>query len=293
MATSREIRRRIRSIGNITQITRAMEMVSAAKMRRAQQRVQASRPYSERLRTMIAGLSGLTDIEPGRFPLLEQRPIERVGIILITADKGLAGALNSNVLRRSYSFIRDEAGAPVEVITVGRKGRDFIRKTNYSLSAEFTSLGDWPTLDDVRPIVNIAVDDYVRGKVDAVHLIYTRFYNTVNQRPEVLQLLPIQRETGEVEAVEAELVRDFIFEPDRETVLQALLPRYVEVQAYQVILEALASEHSARMVAMRNATENANELLDELTLSYNKARQAQITNEVSEIAAGAVALGSA
>lgn len=293
MATTQEIRRRINSTGNITQITRAMEMVSASKMRRAQQRVQASRPYSERLRTMIAGLSGLTDLETGGFPLLEQRPIERVGVILVTADKGLAGALNSNVLRRAYAFIRDEANAPVEVITVGRKGRDFIRKTNYSLAAEFTSLGDWPTLDDVRPIVNIAVDDYERGNVDAVHLIFTRFFNTVNQRPEVLQLLPIQRETGEIEAEEAELVRDFIFEPDRETVLQALLPRYVEVQAYQVILEALASEHSARMVAMRNATENANELLDELTLTYNKVRQAAITNEVSEIAAGAMGLGSA
>jgi F-type H+-transporting ATPase subunit gamma len=293
VATSREIRRRITSTGNITQITRAMEMVSAAKMRRAQQRVQASRPYSERLRTMIAALSGLSDLETGRFPLLEQRPIERVGIILITADKGLAGALNSNILRRSYSFIRDEANAPVEIIAVGRKARDFYTKTNYSLAAEFTRLGDWPTLDEVRPIVDIAVNDYESGKVDAVHLIFTRFINTVNQRPEVMQLLPIQRESVADEAAEAELVQDFIFEPDRETVLQALLPRYVEVQAYQVILEALASEHSARMVAMRNATDNANELLDELTLTYNKVRQAQITNEVSEIAAGALALGSA
>jgi F-type H+-transporting ATPase subunit gamma len=289
VATTREIRRRIRSIGNITQITRAMEMVSAAKMRRAQERVMASRAYSERIRVMISGLAGLTDLEEGEYPLLQQRPIENVALIVMTSDKGLAGALNSNVIRHAAEFIRDQVVGRAEIIALGKKGRDFFRKTQYNLSAEFTKLQDWPTIEDLRPVVDIAIEDFTRGKVDAVYLVYTRFFNTLSQRPQVLQLLPITPEFDE-EAEEA--IRDFIFEPSRGEVLNALLPRYVEVQIYQAMLDALASEHSARMVAMRNATENANELMDALTLTYNKARQAQITAEVSEIAAGALALGS-
>ncbi|MFW6075131.1 MAG: ATP synthase F1 subunit gamma [Chloroflexota bacterium] len=286
MATTREIRRRIRSIGNITQITRAMEMVSAAKMRRAQQRVEASRPYSDRIRLMISALSGLTDIEEGTYPLLDKREIERVGLVVMSADKGLAGALNSNIVRRTVDFIRDDLDdQPVEIVAIGRKARDFFRRTRYGLEAEFTNMPDWPGIEDLHPIVDIAIDDFTRGKIDAVYLSFTQFENVLTQRPIVRQLLPIEPAPDE-EAIEE--VRDFIFEPDRATVLNALLPRYIEVQVYQAMLEALASEHAARMVAMRNATENANELVDELTLSYNKARQTQITNEVSEIAAGAL-----
>lgn len=285
MATTREIRRRIRPIRNITKITRAMEMVSGAKMRRAQERVQASRAYSDRIRVMISGLAGLTDVEGGQFPLLQQRPIERVSLILMTSDKGLAGALNSNILRRSAEFIRDEVDGRAEIIALGKKGRDFYRRTQYTLTAEFINLADWPSIEDLRPVVDIAIEDFTRGKVDAVYIASTRFINTLTQRPEVHQLLPI---TPEFDEEAEESIRDFIFEPSREAVLQALLPRYIEVQIYQAMLDALASEHSARMVAMRNATENANELLDELTLSYNKARQTQITAEVSEIAAGAL-----
>lgn len=287
MATTREIRRRIRSIGNITQITRAMEMVSAAKMRRAQQRVQASRPYSDRIRLMISALSGLTDLEEGRYPLLDKREVEQVGMIVISADKGLSGALNSNLIRRTIEFVREDLDeTPVEVVAIGRKARDFFRRTRYGIEAEFTNMPDWPGIEDLRPIVDIAIEDFTRGKIDAVYISFTQFENTLTQRPVVRQILPIEPADDE-EAVEE--VRDFIFEPDRETVLNALLPRYIEVQVYQAMLEALASEHAARMVAMRNATENANELVDELTLSYNKARQTQITNEVSEIAAGAIA----
>jgi F-type H+-transporting ATPase subunit gamma len=285
VATTREIRRRIRPIRNITKITRAMEMVSGAKMRRAQERVQASRPYAERIRVMISALAGLTDIESGQFPLLEHRPIERVSLILMTSDKGLAGALNSNIIRRSAEFIRDDVDGRAEIIALGKKGRDFYRRTQYALTAEFINLADWPSIEDLRPVVDIAIDDFTRGKVDAVYIASTRFINTLRQRPEVRQLLPI---TPEFDEEAAESVRDFIFEPSREAVLQGLLPRYIEVQIYQAMLDALASEHSARMVAMRNATENANDLLDELTLSYNKARQTQITAEVSEIAAGAL-----
>jgi F-type H+-transporting ATPase subunit gamma len=263
-----------------------MEMVSAAKMRRAQQNVQASRPYSERIRTMIAGLSGVQDgVESGRFPLLEQRPIQRVSAVVITSDKGLAGALNSNVIRRGVTFVRDSE-VPVDVVTVGRKGRDFFTRYGQNVTAEFTNLGDWPSIDDLRPIVDVSIGEFVAGNVDAVYLVYSQFVNVLVQRPIALQILPI---TPPEDVDAEELVHDYIFEPGRDEVLEALLPRYIEVQLYQAMLEAIASEHSARMVAMRNATENAKDLIGELSLTYNKARQAQITREVSEIAAGAVA----
>jgi F-type H+-transporting ATPase subunit gamma len=289
VATPREIRRRIRSVRNTAQITRAMEMVSAAKMRRAQEQVRASRPYSERIRLMIAGLSALGESEErSGFPLLQQRPVQRVGVVLVTADRGLAGAFNANVIRRAVRFIRDEAGAPAEVVAVGRKGRDFFTRYGQNVVAEFTNLGDAPSIDALRPIIDVATADFVAGRIDAVHLVYTKFVNTLVQQPEVLQLLPI---TTPVEAEAEEEIRDFIFEPDPVTVLEALLPRYIEVQVYQALLESIASEHSARMVAMRAASDNANDFINDLTLSLNKARQAQITREVSEIAAGAAALG--
>lgn len=289
MATPREIRRRIRSVRNTSQITRAMEMVSAAKMRRAQERVRAARPYAERIRLMIAGLSALgASVDRDAFPLLEQRPVNRVGVVLVTADRGLAGAFNTNVIRRAVRFIREEAGNPAELITVGRKGRDFFARTNQEIEAEFTALGDAPSIDTLRPIIDIALQDFIAGRVDAVYLIYTKFVNTLTQQPEVLQILPI---TTPEDVTAEEQVQDYIFEPDPQTVLQALLPRYIETQVYQALLESVASEHSARMVAMRAASDNANEFINELTLTLNKARQAQITREVSEIAAGAAALG--
>jgi F-type H+-transporting ATPase subunit gamma len=287
VATPREIRRRISSIRNTSQITRAMEMVAASKMRRAQQQVTASRPYSERLRLMIGDLAAMTVSEEERaaFPLLERRDIERSQVILVTADRGLAGAFNSNVIRRGLDFMRsrEEGFENIDTIAIGRKGRDFLTRYGQPLVADFTQLPDRLGIDDVRPIIQIAAEDFTSGKVDAVYAVYTQFINTLRQEPRVLQILPIepQEETGEV--------RDYIFEPDPRMVLNALLPRYIEVQIYQVLLESIASEHSARMVAMRNATDNAKEIQQELTMSYNKARQAQITAEVSEIAAGAVA----
>jgi F-type H+-transporting ATPase subunit gamma len=288
VASAREIKRRIRSVQNLSQITRAMEMVAAAKMRRAQANVRASRPYSERIRTMIAGLAGITDgVESGRFPLLERRPVERISLVVITADKGLAGALNSNVIRRGVVFVR-ESDVPVDMVTVGRKGRDFFTRYGQNVTAEFTNLGDWPSIDDLRPIVDVSIGEFVAGRVDAVFLIYSQFVNVMQQRPVAVQILPI---TPAEDVAAEDLVSDYIFEPGRDQVLEALLPRYIEVQLYQAMLEAIASEHSARMVAMRNASENAKELVDELSLSANKARQAQITREVAEIAAGA-AFGS-
>ena len=287
MASFREIRGRIRSVKNISQITRAMEMVAASRMRRAIQRVTATRPYTERISAVITNLAGVAGQTEGeeRFPLLDQRPINKVAIILITPDKGLCGALNSNIIRRASRYMLNEAGVPVEVITVGKKGRDFMVRYRRDVVAEFTAIGDYPTLDQIAPIAQVAVDDFISGKVDAVHLVYTRFINTLSQRAEVQQLLPVQAPEGG-EATKT----DFIFEPSPTAVLNALLPRYVDQLVYRAILESIASEQSARMVAMRNATDNARDLVSELTLSLNKARQARITSEVSEISAGAAAL---
>lgn len=268
------------------QITRAMEMVAAVKMRRAQQRVTASRPYSDQLRKIMADLATLQpDPEQlARFPLLQQRPIQNVMLIVVSPDKGLTGALNTNILRRATRFILEEAGAPVRVIPVGKKARDYLVKTRQSVIAEFIGIGDDVSLDSVRSIADIAIDEFAAGNVDAVYVIYSRFVNTLQQRPEAVQILP-------VEPAEAhEGYSDYIFEPSPDAVLNELLPRYVEVQLYQAILEGLASEYSARMVAMRSASDNAKEIVQELTLSRNKARQAQITQEVSEIAAGANAM---
>lgn len=287
MASPREIRRRIRSVKNMSQITRAMEMVSAAKMRRAQQRVLASRPYSDRLQAVIGDLSAL-NADPEQvaaFPLLQNREIRSAAVILITPDRGLTGALNGNILRRASRYILTEADVPVEVVAAGKKGRDFMVRTRQNIVAEFIGLGDNLSLDDVRPIAEIAIADYTSGKVDAVYLVFAQFVNTLVQRPELRQILPIQRPQ------EVGTYTDYIFEPDPRTVLQNLLPRFVEIQIYQAMLEAVASEHSARMVAMRNASDNAKDLVTDLTLSLNKARQAQITREVAEIAAGANALG--
>lgn len=268
----------------MSQITRAMEMVAASKMRRAQERVTASRPYSERLREFITDLSSqqMDAEELQRYPLLAERPVETALMILITPDRGLTGALNGNLLRRSAQLIRENEGTPTKVIAVGKKGRDFMVRTGQKVIAEFIGLGDAPSLDDIRPIAQIAINEYLAGSIDRVDIVFPQFVNTLFQRPDAVRLLPIERPEHA-----SETTRDYIFEPDAPTVLEAVLPRYIEVVLYQTVLESIASEHSARMVAMRNATDNAKELVEELDLSYNKARQAQITNEVAEIAAGA------
>jgi len=283
--STREIRRRVRSVKNMSQITRAMEMVAASKMRRAQDRVTSGRPYSERLREVLGDLASLQlDADQLQaFPLLAQREMTRTAVILITPDRGLNGALNTNILRRATRYIREEAGdgAPA-FIAVGKKGRDFLVRTNQNVIAEFIRLGDRPTLDEVRPIAQIAIQEFLNGNVDAVHIIYPQFVNTLTQRPTVVQLLPIVRPESETANAD-----DYIFEPSPPTVLNALLPRYVEVLLYQSVLENVASFYSAQMVAMRNATDNAKELASDLDLALNKARQGQITNEVAEISAGA------
>ena len=286
MASTREIRRRIRSVANIAKITRAMETVAASRMRRAQNQVLASRPYTEALTVMLGDLAaGVSNSEAARFyPLLVERPIRNRAVILVTPDKGLAGPLNSNILRRVGRFLREEAGNdPVEFITIGKKGRDFMSRTRRNVVAEVIGLGNQPAIATIRPAVQVAIEDFTAGKVDSVHLVFPRFQNTLSQVPEVIQLLPVVRpeSTGRYQG--------YIFEPDQETVLNELLPRYVEGLVFQAVLDTVASEFSARMVAMRAASDNARDLGKDLSLTYNKVRQASITNEVAEISAGASA----
>lgn len=283
MPSTRELRRRIRGVRTMRQTTRALEMVAASKMRRAQERVTQSRPYSDRLRDVLADLAAiqLDDDALKQFPLLQARDINKTALIVITPDRGLAGPLNSNIIRRSAQYIRQEAGVPVETIAVGKKGRDFLVRTRQELVAEFINLGDRPSLNDIRPIADVAINDFLEGKVDAVHIVYPKFINTLTQTPTVVQLLPIERPAGDDKDT------DYIFEPSAADVLNAILPRYIEVVLYQAVLETVASFYSSQMVAMRNASDNAKELIDDLSLTMNKARQAQITNEVAEISAGA------
>ena len=289
MATAREIKRRIRTVRNLAQITKAMETVAASKMRRAQQQTLASRPYADRAMFVLRSLARQIHAGGGALhPLLEQRPIQRIGLILYTADRGLCGGFNANMIRHAASFVR-EASAPVSFIAVGRKGRDFLVRYGFEMEAEFTGIPDRPSLADVLPIARVAIDDYMAGKWDAVYLAYNAFINTMVQQPTIRQLLPLEPVWDEGGPVAV----DYIYEPSPQVILAEVLPRFTELQIYQALLESIASEHSARMVAMRNAREAAYDLIEDLTLSYNKARQEAITKELLDIAGGAAALEQA
>ena len=285
MPTLREIRRRIRSVRSTAQITRAMEMVAASKMRRAQLRVIAARPYAEKIREVLAHLAAQPRRREEVHPLLEQRPVQRIGILHITADRGLCGGLNANMNRRTAAFILERQGTPASLVTVGRRGRDFMVRYGQDVRAEFTKISDQPRLADTLAISRVLIEDYEGGVMDQVFLAYSEFVSTLVQRPVMRLLLPI-----EPVFMERGRYVEYIYEPTSPTVLEGLLPRFVEMQVYHAILESIASEQSARMVAMRNATDNALEMVEDLTLAYNKARQASITKEITEIAAGAVAL---
>ena len=286
MATTREIRRRIRSVQSTAKITKAMELVAASKMRRAQERALAGRPYAERLNWVLADLAEtLPQMDPDTLhPLLRRREVRSVGMVLVTPNRGLCGGLPGNMNRRA-SALTLEVGVPIKLVAAGRKGRDFFRRTDVSIRADFDELGDYPEYEDILPVARVVIDDYLSGEVDQVFLVYPFFVNTVTQEPKVSQLLPV--EPPQEEATSAV---DYIYEPGRESLLAELLPRYIEVQIYEAILEGIASEQSARMVAMRNATDAANEMVDDLTLSYNKARQEQITRELLDIVGGAEGL---
>jgi F-type H+-transporting ATPase subunit gamma len=283
LADIRKVRRRIRGVTNIAKITRAMEMIAASKMRRAQERGLAGRPYSEKIRQVIADLAALPEVVL-QHPLLQWRPVSKIAIVHITPDRGLCGGLNANLNRRLAGFILQQ-NVPAVVIAVGRKGRDFAVRYGCDMLAEFTQLGDHPGLLDTLPISHIVIDEYSAGSIDTVYLSYAQFVSTMVQRPIMQPLLPVEPAV----IPRAENV-DYIYEPGAEAVLGGLLPRFVEMQIYHAILESIASEQSARMVAMRNATDSANELIGDLTLLYNKARQEAITKELLDITGGVVAL---
>jgi len=282
MASIRTIRHRIRSVQNIAKITRAMEMVAASKMRRAQERGLAGRPYAEKIQQVIADLAALPGVE--LHPLLQRRPVARMALVHVTPDRGLCGGLNASINRLTANFIMEQ-GVAVSLITVGSKGRDFMMRYGREIRAEFTRLGDRPSLLDTLPISHIIIDDYRSGAVDVVYLAYTQFVSTIVQKPVMVKLLPVAPA-----AIPAGQNVDYIYEPDAQSVLGELLPRFVEMQVYHAILEAIASEQSARMVAMKSATDSAYELIEDLTLEYNKARQEAITNELLDISGGVAAL---
>ncbi len=283
MANIRLIRRRIRGVQSIAKITRAMEMIATSKMRRAQDAGTAGRPYDQKIRQVIRDLAVIP--QTGELhPLLRRREVKKIAVVHISPDRGLCGGLITNLNRKTGSFILSQK-VPVTIVNVGRKGIDFMRRYGRETRAEFTGLGDRPTLLDTLAISRIIIDDYTNGLVDEVYVTYTKFVSTMVQTPVIEKLLPIETPTApQVKS------GDFDYEPTPEEVLGALLPRFVEMEIYHAILESIASEQSARMVAMRSATDNAGELIQDFTLMYNKARQEAITTELLDISAGAAAL---
>ncbi len=287
MASTRDIRRRIKSVKNTRQITKAMELVAASKMKKAQQAALAGRPYAELMARMLAALADR--VEEAQHPFLVKREVKTRGIILVTSDKGLAGPLNANL----FKLVTD-IKTPAKYAVIGRKGAQFIARTHRDLLAEF-SVGDRVPFSEVRTVAEFMTKQYLEGVVDTVEILWPRFRNTLVQVPTLLPLLPLtsvkdviadlRSDAGQSEAAHTGLPSQMIFEPDAGTVLEALLPLYVNREIYQQVLDARASEHSARMVAMKTAKDNASKLLDDLTLEYNKARQAAITQEILEIAA--------
>ncbi|MCI0346767.1 MAG: ATP synthase F1 subunit gamma [Chloroflexi bacterium] len=280
MASQREIRRRIGAVRNIKQITRAMQFVAASKLKRAQDATLASRPYSDSLDEVLADLATVLGGED--HPLLARREGGTRLIVLVTTDRGLAGPLNTNTIRFTANEITQHAG-DIALVTVGRKGREAMRRARMPIAAHFAGFGDKPQFGDVLPLARLISDDYLAGTYGSVDLIFSRFVSTLVQRPTLDTLLPIEP-SADTEGIPG---NQFIFEPSPGAVLQQILPRYVATRLFQAVLESKASEESSRMVAMKNATENAEELIEDYTLAYNKVRQSNITREMIEIATGA------
>jgi F-type H+-transporting ATPase subunit gamma len=299
LATLLEIRRRIKSVRNIGQVTRAMQAVAASRMQRAQAQVRSTRVYAEKAWEVLTYLAAQREVGEQLHPLLQVRPLHTVVLVVLTGDRGLCGAFNHNIILKAVDFI-EESPWPVKLITVGRKGRDFLLRRGEEIVAEFTGIPDQPKLVDVTPIARVAIDGFLEGRFDQVCLAYSDFINVLTQRPTVKRLLPIMPADIETQAM-AEYVdgvrplpaTEYIYEPDPRSILDEVVPRFTELQVYQAILESIASEHSARMVAMRNASDNAAALVEDLTLEFNKARQQSITLEIMDIAGGAEALAKA
>ena len=291
MASTQDIRRRIKSIRNIGQLTKAMQMVAASKMRRAQQHALAGRPYAAVMNRVLVSLQKRTD--PTLHPLLHIREVKKELVLIISTDKGLAGSLNTNLFREASNF---DAGKTAFVVT-GKKARQFVARTKRELLADF-ELKDSPSFVETKVISKFATEKFLNREVDKVSVLFTHFINTINQRPVVETLLPISTfdlvkgDSTEGAAEDVDPMLGYVFEPNAEVVLDVMLPYYIQYQVFQMILDARASEHSARMVAMKNATDNANQFIKDLTLEYNKMRQASITTELLEIATAQMALSS-
>ncbi|CAM5790113.1 F0F1 ATP synthase subunit gamma [Rhizobacter fulvus] len=293
MAAGKEIRGKIKSFENTKKITKAMEMVSVAKMRKAQDRMRAARPYAEKIRSLAANLSTATPEYKHPF-MVKNESAKTAGMILVTTDKGLCGGLNTNVLRAVTNKFKEleAAGQKIEAVAIGNKGYGFLNRIGARVVSHATQLGDKPTLEKLIGPVKVLLDAYAEGKLSAVYLSYTKFINTIKQEPVVVQLLPLSAESLAVDKNADGQTHgwDYIYEPDAATVIDELLLRYTEALVFQALAENMASEHSARMVAMKAATDNAGNLIGELKLIYNRTRQAAITKELSEIVAGAAAV---
>lgn len=292
MPSTRDIRRRIKSVKNTAQITKAMQMVAASKMRRAQQSALAGRPYAALMNQVLAEV--LDQVGDFTHPLMESREVRKTGLVVVASDKGLCGGLNGNIMREAAKYDK----ASTLYICAGRKASQFVARTRRQLAAEFT-YKDAPLFSEARAISKFAREMFLSGEVDRVDILFTNFISTLTQKPQVMPLLPLTEVKGVTiglvgESMSDELVKsttEFLFEPSAEVVLGGMLPHYLNFQVYQVLLEAKASEHSARMIAMKNATDNARQLIKDLTLEYNKIRQATITKELLEISSAAMALG--
>ena len=286
MASVRQIARRIRSVENTAKITKAMAMIAASKLRRSQDAATQGRSYSENMAAMVSKVVSQTNEDESYQPLLESRTIRNVGIVIVAPDRGLTGGLNANILRATSDFISVQT-APVKVVAIGKKALDFARRNGLEIIAEYTGIGDRPSPTDTSPIGEAVVEAFSNEKVDSFHTAYAQFVNTTLQRPQVQPLLPVSpSETSSGNSV------GYIFEPNAGDVLGRLLPRYVETLIHHAVLEGNASEQSARMVAMNQATDNANEMVDDLTLLMNKLRQETITTELLDIVGGVAALES-
>ncbi len=292
MAAGKEIRGKIKSVENTKKITKAMEMVAASKMRKAQERMRSARPYSEKIRNIAANL-GKANPEYVH-PFMRTNDAKGAGVIVVTTDKGLCGGMNTNVLRLVTTKLRElqTSGVPTDAVAIGNKGLGFLNRIGARVVSHVTQLGDTPHLDKLIGPVKVLLDAYAAGKINAVYLSYTRFINTMKQEPVLEQLLPLSAAKMQADAKSggAQPGWDYIYEPDPQTVIDELLLRYVEALVYQAVAENMASEQSARMVAMKSATDNAGSVIAELKLVYNKTRQAAITKELSEIVAGAAAV---
>jgi len=289
MAVGKEIRTKISSVKNTQKITKAMEMVAASKMRKAQERMQAARPYAGKIRNVIAHLAYASP-EYQHTYLQEREEVKRIGAIVITTDRGLCGGLNANLFREVLRQMRTwekEQGKEIDLSIIGNKGIAYFRRVGGHIISQTSGLGDTPSLEDLIGTVKVMLDAYNEGTIDELHLIYNQFINSMTQKPRVEKLLPV--DTSFHEEQELEYHWDYIYEPDAEEVLDELLMRYIESLVYQSMVENIACEQAARMVAMKSATDNAGKLIDDLELIYNKARQAAITQELSEIVSGAAA----